>query len=81
MTRFEWFDNGFAQVPLNLGILDADVFMKFIRYKVYLDFLDAGVDRKTAIELTAERNECDRSTIYRDLKWFSQEDATEIPIE
>jgi len=76
MTRFEWFDNGYAQLPLSLGILSADVFMKFIRYKIYLDFVGAGVEHKTAIELTAERNKCDRSTIYRDLQWFSHEVAT-----
>lgn len=71
MTRFEWFESGHAQCPLNLGILGADMFMKYIRYKVYLDFLSSGIDKQTAIEFTAERNKCNRSTVYRDIEFFA----------
>lgn len=71
MTRFQWFEEGKAQEPLDLGILGSDMFAKYIRYKVYLDFISTGIDKATAIEFTAERNKCDRSTIYRDISFFA----------
>ena len=69
MTRFEWFEQGYGQQAYHMGIIRADVFMKFIRYKVYLDFLDQGNSISTAIELAAERNHCDRATMYRSIKY------------
>ena len=71
MTRFQWFESGYGIEAVNLGIIGAGVFMKYIRYKIYLEFREAGVDKITSIELTAERNRCDRSTIYRDIEWFA----------
>lgn len=72
MTRYEWFENGYGLEAVTLGIVGAGVFMKYIRYKIFLEFTSAGVDKITAIELTAERNKCDRSTIYRDIEWFAK---------
>jgi len=70
MTRFEYFDQGFARVGMELGCISIDDFTKFIRYKVYLDFRNEGHDKSTSIELTAERCRCHYKTVYRALAYF-----------
>lgn len=70
MTRFEWFESGVGIEGVNMGIVRPDVYMKYIRYKVYLDFLSRH-EKKIAIELSAERNRCEITTIYRAIEFFA----------
>ena len=69
MDRFRYFDEGYARVGMELGVVSIDDFTKFIRYKVYLDFRKEH-DKSTSIELTAERCRCHYKTVYRALAYF-----------
>lgn len=71
MTRFEWFEAGHGLEGVELGIVRPDIFMKYIRYKVYLDFKAQGLDNSVAIALTAERNKCEITSIYRAITFFA----------
>jgi len=70
MSRFDWFESGAGIAGVELGIVRPDIYMKYIRFKVYLDFLERH-DKKMAIELTAERNKCEITTIYRAIDFFA----------
>lgn len=69
-TRLKWFDAGHGTTGVELGIISADVFMKYIRFKVYQDFRRQGFDVSTSEELAAERNKCSAITIFRDRVFF-----------
>jgi len=71
MTRFQFFESGYGLIGVEMGIISPSVYMKYIRYRVFLDFMHTNIDKMTAIEFTAERNKCDRSTIYRDIEFFA----------
>jgi len=70
MTKFEYFDKGFARVGMEFGVVSICEFTKFIRYKVYLDFRNDGYDKSTSIELTAERCRCCQATVYNSINHF-----------
>ena len=71
MTRFEWMrDCGLCGVQL--GMIGADVYSKYIRYIIYLEYIKAGKEHTTAITLTAERTRVTESTIYRALEFFAK---------
>ena len=70
MDRFEYFDKGFARVGMDLGVVSIDDFTKFIRYKVYLDFISEGHSKTTAVILTVDRCQCCRATVYNSIKFF-----------
>ena len=70
MSRLEWFDGGHGLIGVELGIVRPDIYMKFIRFKVYCDFRHDGNDKTTAITLTAERNKCSERTIYNSIYFF-----------
>jgi len=72
MTRYEYFNNGFARIGMELGFISVSDFSKFIRYQVYLDFRAQGHPSTDAVIHTAERCRCDRSTVYLAIKLFRQ---------
>jgi len=70
LDRFRYFDEGYARIGMELGVVSVDDFTKFIRYKVYLDFLSEGQTKTTAVILTGERCRCCRATVYNSIKYF-----------
>lgn len=70
MTRFEYFEGGFARVGMELGVVSVYDFTKFIRYKVYLDFINDGIPSTDAVIHTGERCRCSRATVYNSIKFF-----------
>jgi len=70
MTRLEWLDSDFARVGIELGIVRPDIFAKYIRYSIFIDYSKTH-DKATAIQLTADECRCHIDTIYDTLKWFS----------
>ena len=70
MTRFEFFEDGHARVGMELGVVSVHDFTKFIRYKVYLDFISGGAKKTDAVEFTAERCRCCVATVYNSINYF-----------
>jgi len=70
MNRFEYFDKGFARVGMELGVVSINDFTKFVRYKVYLDFIAEGQTKTTAVILTCDRCRCSRATVYLSIGFF-----------
>ncbi len=50
------------------GIITADKFMAYIRYKVYLDFLAQGNSHEQAVIKASARNKCTPWSIWRSIK-------------
>lgn len=72
LTKFEFFDKGYAQMAVELGLISPSAFMKFIHYKVYQETLLEGHNKSTAIQITAERNNSSFSTVWRSVEYFSE---------
>ena len=70
MTRFEWFDKGYAQMALELGFVTPSAFMSFIHYKRYCDVRPEVKNQTEAIYVLTEEFNCSFSTIYRSIKAF-----------
>lgn len=64
MTRLQWFEAGYGTTGVELGIISPDVFIKYIRYRVYQDFRSKKHDHGTAMELAAEQCKCAAWTIW-----------------
>lgn len=69
--RIEFFEKGFAQWGLEVGVISTSMFAKFIHWKVYRDFISDGHDKSTAIQLTADRTKASFSTVWRSVQYFS----------
>lgn len=70
MTRFEWFEHGYGQQALNLGIISTSMFARYIQFKVYSSYRDAGSAHIEAIEKTAEEVKCSVSTVWKAVYFF-----------
>lgn len=76
-TRFEWFERGHGSEAVQLGIINPGIFARYIRYKVYLDLIAQGISHNESINLTADRNRCSYTTVWRDIQFF-QDNAKDI---
>lgn len=70
MTRLEWFENGYGQIGLALGIISASMFSKFIQYKVYRQYRDHGRKHMDAIENAADDCKCSPGTVWNSVQFF-----------
>lgn len=70
LTRLQWFEAGHGTTAVELGIISPDVFVKFIRYQVYQDFLFKKHDHSTAVELTSEQCKCSTWTVREALHFM-----------
>lgn len=77
MTRFEWFEKGYGQLALDLGIISSSMFMKFIHYKVYLDYRAENMMHISAIELVAEDFNCSVSNVWKSVSFFVKSEQVE----
>lgn len=72
ITRLEFFEQGFARLGLEVGVVSTSAFARFIHYTVYRDFIAEGHDKSTAIQLTADRTRASFSTVYRSVQYFTE---------
>lgn len=56
---------------VEVGSVSISEYMKFIRYKIYLDYAAQGHDKCTAIQLTADQTNASFSTVWRSVEYFS----------
>jgi len=73
MTRFEWFDKGYGQQAMELGIISPSMFMRFIQYKVFLELKDSGMKQTDAISQMADDFKTSESSIFRAVSFFRNE--------
>jgi hypothetical protein len=69
VTRLEWLDSDFARVGIELGIVRPDIFAKYIRYSIFIEYSKKH-DKATAIQLAADECRCEQTTIYRAIEFF-----------
>lgn len=72
MTRYEYFNEGFARVGMELGVVSVNDFTKFVRYQVYLDLRAQGLPSTDAVIQTGDRCRCCRATVYNSIKYFQE---------
>lgn len=70
MTRLEWMSSDEARKGMELGIVRPDIFAKYIRYSIFVEYSKAH-DKATAIQLTADECHCHCDTIYKALEFFA----------
>jgi hypothetical protein len=70
MTRFEWFELGYGQEAMNLGIISPSVFYRYIQYKVFLELRAKGLRKEQAYAELEERFKTSRATICRSISFF-----------
>jgi len=70
VNRLEWLDSDFARQGIELGIVRPDIFAKYIRYSIFIEYSKKH-DKATAIQLTADECKCHSDTIYLAIKFFS----------
>lgn len=70
MTRFEWFDKGYGQMAMELGIISPSMFYRFIQYKVYQELRASGLSQGQAIFEVSEKFRVSESTIFRAVSFF-----------
>lgn len=73
MKLFEWFDKGHAQLALEVGMISAQEFNRFIHYKRYLDVRPDCKNQKEAICILALEFDTAESTIYKAIALFERE--------
>ena len=71
MTRFEYFQRHGIE-GLNLGIIPVDMFAKFIRYQLYLNYLKEGHKSSEAMKLTSEECRCEITGVYKAKYFFAE---------
>lgn len=71
MTRLEFFESGIGLVGVRLGIVPVEWLVKYNTYKCYLEFLATEIPSKARI-LTAEKCNCDPSTVSRHITFFEK---------
>lgn len=72
ISKYEFFERGFAQLAMDVGYLDPAHFMRFIRYKLFLDYKAQGHNKSTAVQFVADQTRCSFSTAWRAVDEFSQ---------
>jgi hypothetical protein len=78
ISRFDFFEKGFALMGARVGIVSIGLLCKYDRYKTYLEFLEIENNKRKAIDKTVRRLKCDYSTIYRDIYFFERDDVAYI---
>jgi len=71
MTRFEYFLK-YGTEGLNLGIIPVDMFAKFIRYQVYLNYMKDGNKSSEAMKLASDECCCEITSIYKAKYFFAE---------
>lgn len=71
MTRLEAFESGLGIVLVRLGIVPVEWLVKYNTYKCYLEFSTSHSPSK-AKKLTAEKCDCDISTVKRHIAEFEK---------
>lgn len=70
MTRFEWFEKGYGQQAMELGIISPSMFYRFIQYKVFLELKASGKTTTQAVFEVSEKFNVSEVTVFRALSFF-----------
>jgi len=73
LTKFQFFEDGYAQLAVELGLMSPSNFQKYIHFKVYIDLRKEGFKKRDAIEITADKTHSSYSTVWRSIAFFSLE--------
>lgn len=68
--RSDWIEKVNVQEGVKLGILSADIFMYYVRYKEFLELVAKGETRYHAMVKTSEYLNVSRRTIERAVIFF-----------
>jgi hypothetical protein len=73
LSKYEFFELGFAQLALNLGLLSTSVFMRFVYYKeVKFQMEKNGHNKSTAVQIAADITKASLSTVWRSVRYFEE---------
>jgi len=70
MTLFEWYEEGHAQLALEVGVITDYDFAKFIQYKRFLDVRQTVKSQAEALVILAEEFNSSESAIWRAISLF-----------
>lgn len=70
MTLYEWFENGHAQLALEVGIISPSDFVGFIQYKRFCDVRPTVKTQADALTILSEEFKTSESSIYRAVSLF-----------
>ncbi len=77
MTKYEFFDRGYARIGMEHGLINPSRFQDFIMYKVFLELSDQGLSQAESIREMEDRFNCSQSTCWRAIKAFSEFQTSE----
>jgi len=73
LTKYEFFEQGYAQLAMHLGLMSPSVFMKFVYYKEFQQQVKNGFNRTTAVQATAEETKSSVATVWRAVYYFEKQ--------
>jgi hypothetical protein len=73
LSKYEFFEQGYAQLAVHLGCMSPLVFMKFIHYKEVLFQMNRnGHNKTTAVQITADISRTSTATVWRSVHYFEK---------
>jgi len=73
MTKYDFFDQGFARLGMEFGLINPSRFNDFIMYKVFLELKEQGLSQAESIRQMEDRFNCSQSTCWRAIRAFNEE--------
>lgn len=70
MNRFEWFEKGYGQQAMDLGIISPSMFYRFIQYKVFLELKEKGYSQREALDEISDKFKISYTTAFRAISFF-----------
>jgi hypothetical protein len=70
MTRLEFFEKGYAEIAMELGLLSPSDYMKYIHYKEVKSLIHQGFSKTQAVNEIAMRSECSETSVWRSVTFF-----------
>lgn len=71
LTKFQFFEDGYAQLAVELGLMSPSHFQKYIHFKLYMGFREEGHKKLNAIQLTAEKTLASKTSVWRSVAFFT----------
>lgn len=72
--RAEWFQGEHAEhakAGIKLGTVSPTLFLSYVRFITYCDYIKEGIGKEKAVQLTARETGASRSTVQRDVIFFT----------
>ena len=78
LTRFEWFEQGYGQQALQLGIISPSQFQKYIAFKYYLDYRHDGFGKMEAVAMVAAELKISEIWAFKAVSFFVKPRTEEL---